>query len=82
MPAIAHDYKTLQSKYGVNFVRARAFQVKSNAIVLKDGTKVLSDRAEVSLGIDIRYDKILEILKKWYLIYGKQVPKRFSFKDN
>ena len=59
MPAIAHDYKTLQSKYGVNFVRARAFQVKSNAIVLEDGTKVLSDRAVVSLGIDIRYDKML-----------------------
>ena len=24
MPAIARDYKTLQSKYGVSFVRARA----------------------------------------------------------
>ena len=58
MPAIAHDYKTLQSKYGVNFVRARAYQVKSNAVVLEDGTKVPFDRAVVSPGVDIRYDKM------------------------
>ena len=57
MPAIAHDYKTLQSKYGVNFVRARAYQVKSNAVVLEDGTKVPFDRAVVSPGVDIRYEK-------------------------
>ena len=58
MPAIAHDYKTLQSKYGINFVRARAYQVKSNAVVLEDGTKVPFDRAVVSPELDIRYDKM------------------------
>ena len=45
MPAIAHHYKTLQSKYEVNFVRARAYQVKSNVVVLEDGTKVPFDLA-------------------------------------
>ena len=58
MPAIAHDYKTLQSKYEVNFVRARAYQVKSNVVVLEDGTKVSFDLAVVSPGVDIRYDKM------------------------
>ena len=58
MPAIAHDYKTLQSKYEVNFVRARAYQVKSKVVVLEDGTKVPFDRAVVSPGVDIRYDKM------------------------
>ena len=58
MPDIAHDYKTLQSKYGVNFVRAKAYQVKSNAVILEDGSKIPFDRAIVSPGIDIRYDKM------------------------
>ena len=58
MTDIAHDYKTLQSKYGVNFVRAKAYQVKSNAVILEDGSKIPFDRAIVSPGIDIRYDKM------------------------
>jgi sulfide dehydrogenase [flavocytochrome c] flavoprotein subunit len=58
MTDIAHDYKTLQSKYGVNFVRAKAYQVKSNAVILEDGSKIPFDRAIVSPGIDVRYDKM------------------------
>ena len=39
-------------------MRARAYQVNSNAVVLEDGTKVPFDRAVVSPGVDIRYDKM------------------------
>ena len=62
MPAIAHDYKTLQSKYEVNFRELGAYQVKSNAVVLEDGTKVPFDLAVVSR-VDIRYDKCQVIVK-------------------
>ena len=48
MPTMAHDYKTLQSKYGVKFVKARAYRVKSNAVAKEDGSKVLFDRSVVS----------------------------------
>ena len=63
MPAIAHDCKTLQSKYEVNFVRARAYQVKSNVIVIEDGTKVPFDRTVVSLGVAFAMTKCQGIVK-------------------
>lgn len=58
MSDIAHEYRNLQSKYGVRFVKARARKVEANAVVLEDGSKVPFDRAVVSPGIDLRYDKM------------------------
>ena len=58
MPAIVHDCKTLQSKYGVNFLGAWAYQANSNAVVIEDGTKVPLDQDVLSPGVDIRYDKM------------------------
>ena len=58
MPAIAHDCKTLQSQYGVNFLGAWAYQANSNAVVIEDGTKVPLDQDVLSPGVDIRYDKM------------------------
>ena len=58
MPAIAHDCKTLQSKYGVNFLGAWAYQAKSNAVVLEDGTKITIDQDKLAPGLDIRYEKM------------------------
>ena len=69
----AHDYKTLQSKYGVNFVGARAYQVKNNAVVLEDGTKVPFDRAVVSPRIFAmtKCQDIVKVSKKRCRIPGK-----------
>ena len=47
MPAIAHDYKTLQSKYGLILLELRLTS-KKQRVVLEDGTKVPFDRAVVS----------------------------------
>ena len=85
MPAIAHDYKPLQSNYGVNFVRARAYQVKSNAVVLEDGTKVPFGRAEVCPAMDVCHDAFKTAAGgdgKWwnrrYLSPRKSLPLSYS----
>ena len=74
MPAIAHDYKTLQSKYEVNFVRARAYQVKSNVVVLEDGTKVPFDLARYTqewIFAMTKCQDIVKVSKKRCRIPGK-----------
>ncbi|MGA1599782.1 MAG: FCSD flavin-binding domain-containing protein [bacterium] len=58
MGDIAHSYDKLQSMYGVKVIHARASKVEAGAVVLEDGSRVPYDRAVVSPGIDVRYDKM------------------------
>jgi sulfide dehydrogenase [flavocytochrome c] flavoprotein subunit len=58
MGDIAHSYDKLQSMYGVKVIHARASKVEAGVVVLEDGSRVPYDRAVVSPGIDVRYDKM------------------------
>jgi sulfide dehydrogenase [flavocytochrome c] flavoprotein subunit len=58
MGDIAHSYDKLQSMYGVKVIHARASKVGVGAVVLEDGSRIPYDRAVVSPGIDVRYDKM------------------------
>ena len=56
---IKRDYKTLESKYGIIVVHARAKKVdgKAKQVVLEDGTAIPFTKAIVSPGIDFKYEK-------------------------
>ncbi len=58
MDDIAHSYTKLESLYGVKVVHARASKVEADAVVLADGSRIPFDRAVVSPGVDVRYDKM------------------------
>jgi sulfide dehydrogenase [flavocytochrome c] flavoprotein subunit len=59
MDYIKHDYKTLQSKYGIKFVQAKVKKVdgKARMVVLENGEKISFTKAIVSPGIDFKYEK-------------------------
>ena len=56
---IRHDYKTLESKYGIQVIHAKVKKVDgaSNSVVLENGDVIPYHRAIVSPGIDFKYDK-------------------------
>ncbi len=58
MADIAHKYDRLQSEYGIKVVKAYASKVENGFVTLQDGTKLPYDRAVVSPGTDMRYDKM------------------------
>lgn len=55
---LAQHYKTLEHKYGIRVIHARAARVKPGVVLLEDGVKLPFERAVVAPGIDFRFDQM------------------------
>ena len=56
---IKHDYKTLESKYGIKVIHANVKKVdgENNTVILENGDTIPYTKAVVSPGIDFKYEK-------------------------
>ena len=56
---IKHDYKTLESKYGIKVIHAMVKKVDgaTNTVILESGETIPYTKAVVSPGIDFKYEK-------------------------
>ena len=56
---IKHDYKTLESKYGIKVIHDKVAKVDGElkSVILENGTAIPYTKAVVSPGIDFKYEK-------------------------
>lgn len=56
---IKHDYKTLESKYGIKVIHEKVKKLDGaiNSVILENGKIISYNRAIVSPGIDFKYEK-------------------------
>lgn len=59
MDYVKHDYKTLQSKYGIimKFAKAKKVDGENRTVILENGDKIEFTKAIVAPGIDFKFEK-------------------------